>query len=205
MDDDMTWIRTLDYAQSEGKLRQIYDRVKGPGDNIDNILKAHSLRPHTLEAHMAVYKYVLHHHANRLPKWFLETVGVYVSLLNGCGYCVDHHSAGLARLLEDRARATAIGAALRADRPEEAFSGRELAALRYARKLTRAPADLARADIDALRAAGLDDGEILEVNQVTSYFAYANRTVLGLGVDTQGDILGLSPGDSGAPDDWSHG
>ena len=60
-------------------------------------------------------------------------------------------------------------------------------------------------DVDALRTAGLDDGEILEVNQVTSYFAYANRTVLGLGVDTQGDVLGLSPGDSGDPNNWSHG
>lgn len=201
----MAWIRTLDYAQSEGKLREIYTRVKGPDDSIDNILKAHSLRPHTLEAHMAVYKYVLHHHANRLPKWFLETVGVYVSLLNGCAYCVDHHSAGLARLLKDEARAAAIGAALRAHRPEDAFSGRELAALRYARALTREPARLALADIDALRANGLDDGEILEVNQVTAYFAYANRTVLGLGVNTKGDILGLSPGDSADPDNWSHG
>jgi len=201
----MTWIRTLDYAQSEGKLREIYARVKGPGDNIDNILKAHSLRPHTLEAHMAVYKYVLHHHANRLPTWLLETVGVYVSLLNGCDYCVDHHSAGLARLLGDETRSAAIGAALRADRPEDAFSGRELAALRYARLLTREPARLALADIDAMRAAGLDDGEILEVNQVVAYFAYANRTVLGLGVSTQGDILGLSPGDSSDPENWSHG
>lgn len=201
----MTWIRTLDYAQSEGKLRQIYERIKGPGDNIDNILMAHSLRPHTLEAHMAVYKYVLHHHANRLPKWFLETIGVYVSLLNQCGYCVDHHSAGLARLLQDEARSAAIGVALRADRPEDAFSGRELAALRYARTLTREPARLALADIDAMRASGLDDGEILEVNQVVAYFAYANRTVLGLGVSTQGDILGLSPGDSSDPENWSHG
>ena len=29
--------------------------------------------------------------------------------------------------------------------------------------------------IDALRATGLDDGMILEINQVTAYFAYANR------------------------------
>ena len=28
--------------------------------------------------------------------------------------------------------------------------------------------------------------------------------VLGLGVTTDGDILGLSPGNSDNPDDWSH-
>ena len=52
--------------------------------------------------------------------------------------------------------------------------------------------------------AGYDDGEILEINQVAAYFAYANRTVLGLGCSTEGDILGLSPGASEDPDDWSH-
>jgi uncharacterized protein YciW len=54
-----------------------------------------------------------------------------------------------------------------------------------------------------LRSAGFDDGEILEVNQVVSYFAYANRMVLGLGVNTGGDVLGLSPS-SGDSSDWSH-
>jgi hypothetical protein len=50
----------------------------------------------------------------------------------------------------------------------------------------------------------MDDGEILEVNQVTAYFAYANRTVLGLGVTTEGDVLGLSPNDSDDPLNWTH-
>lgn len=52
--------------------------------------------------------------------------------------------------------------------------------------------------------AGLSDGEILEVNEVTAYFAYANRTASGLGVSTLGDVLGLSPADS-AEDDWHPG
>lgn len=58
--------------------------------------------------------------------------------------------------------------------------------------------------LEAMRAAGFDDGEMLEINQLVAYFAYANRTVLGLGVTTDGDILGLSPGNSENPDDWSH-
>jgi uncharacterized protein YciW len=55
-----------------------------------------------------------------------------------------------------------------------------------------------------MRRQGLSDGEILEVNQVVAYFAYANRTVLGLGVTTEGDTLGLSPSASDRPDDWHH-
>ena len=75
------------------------------------------------------------------------------------------------------------------------------AALAYARKLTLGPGGVGPADIDDLKATGLSDGQILEINQVTAYFAYANRTVTGLGVDTAGEVLGLSPGDS---EDWRH-
>ena len=55
-----------------------------------------------------------------------------------------------------------------------------------------------------MRQAGYSDGEILEINQVTAYFNYTNRTVLGLGCSTAGDILGLSPNKSDDPDDWNH-
>ena len=74
----------------------------------------------------------------------------------------------------------------------------------YARKLTEAPAALEERDIQELRAAGYDDGQILEINQVCAYFSYANRTVLGLGCSTKGDVLGLSPNNSENPDDWGH-
>jgi len=43
------------------------------------------------------------------------------------------------------------------------------------------------------KKTGFKDGEILEINQVARYFNYVNRTVLGLWVTTEGDILGLSP------------
>ena len=33
-----------------------------------------------------------------------------------------------------------------------------------------------------MRAGGFDDGQILEINQVCCYFAYANRLLNGLGV-----------------------
>lgn len=200
----MTWITTISYQDAAGRLRKLYDRVKGPGDNVDNIMMAHSLRPHSMEGHMALYKNVLHHSANALPKSLLETLGVYVSLLNGCGYCVEHHFQGLQRLLGDEARGNAIRAALEAEKPEQALAGRELAAARYARALTVQPTRIDEAAIASLRDAGLEDGEILEINQVVAYFAYANRTVLGLGINTEGDELGLSPNDSDDPDNWSH-
>ncbi len=200
----MTWIKTVPYGEASGRLKTLYDRIKGPDDNVDNIMMAHSLRPHTMEGHMYIYKYVLHHSGNRLSKWLLEALGVYTSLLNGCSYCVEHHFQGMRRLLADDARADGIRAAFEAGAPERAFDGRELAMMHYAAALTTSPQSIDAGTIDRLRAAGLDDGEILEVNQVVSYFAYANRTVLGLGVNTDGDVLGLSPNDSDDPGNWSH-
>ena len=66
--------------------------------------------------------------------------------------------------------------------------------------ISQAQHDLAR---ERIRDAGLSDGEILEVNQVAAYFAYANRTVTGLGVHTEGERLGLCPPDD--EEDWHHG
>jgi uncharacterized peroxidase-related enzyme len=201
----MTWISTVAYADATGRLKALYDRIRSPDGQIDNIMRAHSLRPHTMDGHMALYKQVLHHNANKLPKWLLEAVGLYVSLLNGCDYCAEHHFAGMARLIGDDARAQAIRQAFAADQPSLAFEGRELAAMRYTRKLTMQADQMIEDDIETLRKSGLEDGEILELNQVSAYFAYANRTVLGLGISTRGEVLGLSPGESSDPENWSHG
>jgi len=201
----MPWIETVPFEEATGKLRKLYDRVAGPEGNVDNIMMVHGLRPHSMEGHMALYKNVLHHTGNTLPKWVLEMLGVWVSALNGCAYCVDHHFAGLTRLMQDDDRAAAIRAAIEA-RDVEALPVREAerAAMVYARKLTERPAAMEINDVWALKDAGLSDGEILEINQVVAYFAYANRTVLGLGCSTEGDVLGLSPGNSEDPQDWGH-
>lgn len=201
----MSWIKTIPFEEATGKLKKLYDRVTGPGNNVDNIMMTHSLRPHSMEGHMAMYKAVLHHSANKVPKWFLEVLGVWVSSLNGCAYCVEHHFSGLQRLLNDAPRGDAIRAAIAARRPEDApLDPAQIAAMRYAQKLTESPAEMIESDVQALREAGWDDGEILEINQVCAYFSYANRTVLGLGCSTAGDVLGLSPNNSENPDDWGH-
>ena len=172
-------------------------------------MKAHSLRPQTLEGHMALYKNVLHHNANTTPKWMLEVIGVYVSMINACAYCVDHHFEGLKRLLDDGKKVSeiisALSSSLETGKIEtSALTGREIAALDYAATMTKTPASVIETRINALRRAGWNDGEILEINQVAAYFAYANRTVLGLGVTTEGDVLGLSPNNSSDENDWGH-
>jgi alkylhydroperoxidase family enzyme len=49
---------------------------------------------------------------------------------------------------------------------------------------------MAKADVEELRREGLDDGQILEANQIIGYFNYVNRLLNGLGVTTDGDVVG---------------
>ena len=201
----MSWIKTIAYEKADSKLKALYDRVKGPNNNVDNIMMMHSLRPHSMEGHMAIYKYVLHHRDNTIDKWFLETLGVWVSTLNKCNYCVEHHFAGLKRLLNDDEKATQIRSAIDTNNIENApLENRQKTAMEYARKLTNNPGSIREESIEKLRADGFTDGEILEINQVCAYFSYANRTVLGLGCSTEGDVLGLSPNNNNDPNDWGH-
>jgi uncharacterized peroxidase-related enzyme len=201
----MSWIKTIPYEEADGRLKVLYDRVKGPDNNVDNIMMSHSLRPHTMEGHMAIYKYVLHHSNNTIPKWFLETLGVWVSSINECDYCIKHHFSGLRRLLLDDRKANGIKLAIEMrDISRAPLEDKEKLAMTYALALASTPPQIKEFMIEELREAGYTDGEILEINQVVSYFAYANRTVLGLGCSTDGDVIGLSPNNSDNPDDWSH-
>ena len=126
----------------------------------------------------------------RSPGWLQECIATYVSILNDCPYSLANHWANARHLIGDAERADRIEAALAARRPEDAFEGRVLALMRYAEKLTLRPGTMEQADIGALSGAGLDDGEILEANQIIGYFNYANRCLNGLGVTTEGDVVG---------------
>ncbi len=62
---------------------------------------------------------------------------------------------------------------------------RQRALLAYAAKLTERPATIERADVDALRQAGLADADILALVEVIAYYAYANRIADGLGIELE--------------------
>ena len=200
----MSWIDIIPYKKASGTLKKLYDRVKGPNNNVDNIMLVHSLRPHTMKGHMALYKNVLHNSNNTIPKWFLETIGVYVSYLNRCDYCVEHHSSGLKRLLDNNERYNQIQLNLQSEQFCEIFDAKYEKALIYAKLLTLNPFLVSKNEVDVLLKEGFTNGEVLEINQVIAYFNYANRTVLGLGVNVEGDILGLSPNNSSEENNWNH-
>ena len=171
------WIEMLPVVDATGLLKEAYEEAKTPSGTVDNVMRIHSQRPHTMLGHLALYRSVLHNSENILPLWFLE-------------YSFTHHCSNMRRLLEDDNRADLIEKALSSQTPEDAFSGKELALLRYTFKLTINPGEIEFEDLKEVKLGGASEGEILEVNQVCSYFCYSNRTINGLGVSLEGDRVG---------------
>ncbi len=184
------WIGMIADEDADPDLRDALDMARTPHGTVDNVMRVHSLRPNTMRGHVILYRAALHDEANTLPLWLQETISSYVSLLNDCAYSFANHWANARHLVGDDARADAIEKALRADSPETALDAPHAAMMRYARKLTLHPGEMVEADVIALREAGYDDGQILEANQIIGYFNYVNRCLNGLGVTTEGDIVG---------------
>ena len=184
------WIRMISDEEADDGLLEVLKLARTPHGTVDNVMRVHSLRPSTTRGHVVLYRSALHDDTNTLPTWLQETIASYVSILNDCPYSLANHWANARHLIGDDGRADTIERALHDRQPESAFEGRELALLRYAEKLTLAPGNMVEADVAAMKSAGVDDGEILEANQIIGYFNYVNRCLNGLGVSTDGDVVG---------------
>ena len=111
------WIEMLPVEYASGELREMYELVKTPHGTVDNVMRAHSLRPHTMKGHVVLYRSVLHNENNSLPLWFLETVASIVSMANDCLYSLTHHFDNARRLMGDDERAQAVFDAFKAGEP----------------------------------------------------------------------------------------
>ena len=185
-----SWIKIIDDSEADEDLNLALNQAKTPHGTVDNVLRVHSLRPSTMIGHMKLYKSVLHDKKNTIPQWFQETISSYVSIINKCKYSYDNHWKNAVFLINDQNKSDKIKVVLESHKLEDYFKGKELALLIYAKKLTLYPSRFNIDDFKKLKVEGLEDGEILEANQIICYFNYVNRSINGLGVTTEGDIVG---------------
>ncbi len=92
-----------------------------------------------------------------------------------------HHRRGLRRLLKDDSLLEAI----EEDWRSAPLSQKRTAMLQYATKLTVTPSEITARDVEGLREAGFSDRDVLDIVEVTAYYAYANRIADGLGISTE--------------------
>ncbi len=96
---------------------------------------------------------------------------------------MTHHGAGLRKLTGDDALVAALGL----DWRTAPVSPADRAMLGYAIRLTTEPSSVTAQDVEALRQAGFSDAAILDICQITGYFAFVNRLADGLGVELEPD------------------
>lgn len=71
------------------------------------------------------------------------------------------------------------------DHRQVALAPEDKIMLDYAVKLTRTPGAIGPADVQRLRAEGLDDRAIHDVCAIAAYYAFVNRIAEGLGVELE--------------------
>ena len=177
-------------SDADPELKEILDQARTPHGTVDNVMRVHSLRPNTMKGHLMLYRSCLHDNSNTIPQWFQETISSYVSILNNCEYSLANHWHNAKHLINDSKKSNKIFDSLKSKKPGDYFDGIELALLNYAEKLTLNPSEMVESDVLNLKKLGIEDGEILEANQIICYFNYVNRSINGLGITTKGDTVG---------------
>ena len=188
------WIKMISDEDADEELTEVLNLARTPHGTVDNVMRVHSLRPNTMKGHVTLYRAALHDESNTIPMWFQETISSYVSILNDCPYSYANHWKNAAYLMQDPTKANQVEIALNTKKPESHFVDAELAMLEYTEKLTLKPGKMVETDVIKLRNSGVDDGQILELNQIIGYFNYVNRLLNGLGVTTSGDTVGFYKG-----------
>ena len=133
--------------------------------------------PDVLGARTRTDKDIFYNTAVGLPRAERELSAAAVSRFNGCIYCASVHARFTATYSKrdgdvDKLLAEGVGAEL---------GERWDAVVAAAVALTATPSRFGAAEIQRLRAAGLDDLDIADVVHSASFFNWANRLMLSLG------------------------
>jgi uncharacterized peroxidase-related enzyme len=165
----MPWIRTISWDDAEGPLKAAYDWQAASLGEPAEFTMLGSLYPAIVDQRLRLYKAV-----EGCPSGLDEVerqLPCYVtSLLNHTAHCASGLRLKLASLGVDEALLDRLA---RLD-----------ALCRHASKLTTAPGSVNEDDIDELRRLGLDDLDIVDLNNRVAYYNYINRVANGLGLRT---------------------
>jgi uncharacterized peroxidase-related enzyme len=132
--------------------------------------------PESLGARTPLFNGILYNRGG-LSRAERELGAIGASIVNRCIYCAAVHASRFNQLTkEPEATAAAF-----ADGEEAALDPRRSAILRYAMRLSRTPSEAGVEDMAALRAAGLDEAEILDLTLSAALFGWANRLMHTLG------------------------
>jgi uncharacterized peroxidase-related enzyme len=174
----------VDPANAEGKAAILLAAVQSKLGMTPNMARHMARSPAVLDAYLAFAGALA---GGALGPRLREQIALATAEANGCEYCLSAHS-----LLGKHAGLAAGDIA--AARAGYAADAKAHAALVFAQALVAQRGMVADADVDALRAAGFDDGAIGEVianvalNIFTNYFNNVTRPVVDFPVVKPGTL-----------------
>jgi uncharacterized peroxidase-related enzyme len=177
------FIQTTPEAEAEGKLREIYEGDQKSLGYVPNHARVFSLRPEVLEAWRAFQGSIRKN--LRLRRYELVTLAAAKAL--NCRYCLLAHGAILNKngVSVDQLRA------ILTNFHDAGLERAEVAMMEFAQKIARSANEMTQADVDALRALGLEDVEILDITLTATMRSFASKTfdAPGAGPDAVYDEL----------------
>ena len=145
--------------------RPLLEAVKRQLGSVPNLFRLVANSPAALEGYLGMQGALA---KGTLPAATRERIALAVAEVNGCGYCLAAHTylgRNVARLDDAEIAANRAGASTdpKAD-----------AAVNFAAKVVRERGHVGREDLAAVRAAGYDDAQIIEIVQHVALNTWTN-------------------------------
>ena len=171
-------------------IRQRIVEVEQKAGFIPNVFIVLAHRPDEFRAFFA-YHDALMEKAGNLSKAEREMIVVATSAANNCPYCVIAHGA-LVRIYSKNPR---LADQLAINYRTAEVDQRQRLMLDLAMKVALASDDIDDADLDALRAVGLDDEDIWDIGAIAAFFGMSNRlaALTGMWANHEFYLLGRLP------------
>ncbi|MBK7261195.1 MAG: peroxidase-related enzyme [Rubrivivax sp.] len=170
-----SWLTPLDPQRASVQQLEVLDQSHAQARTSEYYLTlAHQplMLRHRSEAYNAIM-----YAPGGLPRAERELGAMVVSVTNGCVYCTSVHAQRFAQL----ARRSGTVEQVFDDPASAGTSDRERAIATFAQAVTLRPASLVADDMQALRAVGLSDPEIIDLLHAVAIFGWANRLMHNLG------------------------
>ncbi|MCK9249618.1 MAG: peroxidase-related enzyme [Solirubrobacteraceae bacterium] len=178
----MSRVPLLDPASTDGAPRAALDEIHGAFGVVPAMFRAVANSPAALRSMWGSFGAL---GSGRLSPLLGEQIAVAVADRNRCSYCLAAHTA-LGR------KAGADASTMAAAQAGEADDPRTAAVLRFALRLVDERGAVDAADVDALRDAGLDDGEIVEVVAHVALNLFTNYVNVALEVPVDFPAVALT-------------
>lgn len=168
----MARIQPVAVGQASGATAELLTGVRKKLGMVPNLVATLAQSPAAAQAYLGFSGALA---GGRLPARLREQIALVVGETNGCEYCVAAHTLlGKGAGLTEQETCDA--------RQAVAADDREQAALAFARKIVEDRASVSDADVAAVRAAGWEDGDLVEIvahvalNLFTNYFNHVAGT-----------------------------